>query len=224
LNLSMLMQRIVKDDGIPKGRETEFRKYLGQVVSETSRVGRIVSDLLSFSRRSKPQRGPADLNALIQRTLSLVDHKLKLANIALDLRLATNLPQLPCDASQMQQVILNLVMNAAEATANRHDGRIVVETRLSAGGQSMELLIQDNGEGMTPEVVKRIFDPFFTTKPDGKGVGLGLAVLYGIVQAHDGDVEVTSAPGQGATFVVSLPLNHKQPAEAGAGSAGMARG
>lgn len=224
LNLSMLMQRIVNDDGIPKGREPEFRKYLGQVVSETSRVGRIVSDLLSFSRRSKPQRGPADLNALIQRTLSLVDHKLKLANIALESRLDPNLPHLPCDASQMQQVILNLVMNAAEATANRQDGRIVVETRLGADGQTMELLIQDNGEGMTPEVVKRIFDPFFTTKPDGKGVGLGLAVLYGIVQAHDGDVEVTSAPGQGSTFVVSLPLDHKQPAEAGAGSTGLARG
>lgn len=219
LNLSMLMQRIVKDDGIPKGREPEFRKYLGQVVSETGRVGRIVSDLLSFSRRSKPQRGPADLNALIQRTLSLVDHKLKLASIALELRLAPDLPPLPCDASQMQQVILNLVMNAAEATTNRAGGRIIVETRLADAGSLVELVVEDNGEGMTPEVVKRIFDPFFTTKPDGKGVGLGLAVLYGIVQAHDGDVEVSSTPGHGSRFVVLLPLYNGQPVTAPAGGA-----
>ena len=86
LNLSMLMQRILKDDGIPKGREAEFRKYLDQVATETARTGRIVSDLLAFSRRSKPHRSDVDLNAVIGTTLSLVSHKLKLMNVEVDVR------------------------------------------------------------------------------------------------------------------------------------------
>jgi two-component system NtrC family sensor kinase len=207
LNLSMLMQRILKDDGIPKGRESEFRKYLTQVISETGRVGRIVSDLLSFSRRSKPQREPADLNALVQRTLSLVEHRLRLSNLTMDVKLEPDLPLVLCDASQLQQVILNLVLNAAEATAHREDGRIGLSTHFEPSAGVIQMTVEDNGEGIRPENLARIFDPFFTTKPDGKGVGLGLAVLYGIVQAHDGDVEVTSAPGQGSRFVVTLPLD-----------------
>ena len=113
LNLSMLLQRILKDDGIPLARVQEFRKYLGQIISETSRVGRIVSDLLAFSRRSKPQRAPADLNRIVTVTLSLTEHKLKMANVSTETHLQADLPQVRCDSSQMQQVLLNLVMNAS---------------------------------------------------------------------------------------------------------------
>jgi two-component system NtrC family sensor kinase len=206
LNLSMLMERIMKNGGIPAGREPEFRGYLSRISTETARVGRIVSDLLAFSRRSKPQRTEADLNRLVSSTLSLVSHKLKLSNCEIESSLNPELPLVHCDPSQIQQVILNLVMNAAEATQAKGGGRVRITTRLSASGRDLELLVEDNGEGIAPENLGKIFHPFFTTKPEGKGVGLGLAVLYGIVQAHDGEVDVRSTRGQGTTFTVTLPV------------------
>ncbi len=220
LNLSMLMQRILKDDGIPQERIPEFRKYLGQVVQETSRVGRIVSDLLSFSRRSKAQRAPADLNRIVKTTLSLTSHKFKLAGVTVDMDLAEDLPAVHCDSSQIQQVVLNLVLNGAEATPSRTDRRLAVRTRRGRDGASVMLTIEDNGEGVRPENLSRIFDPFFTTKPEGKGVGLGLAVSYGIVEAHGGDIAVTSKPGEGAAFTVTLPVSGatEEPALAAAGA------
>jgi two-component system NtrC family sensor kinase len=206
LNLSMLMQRILKDDGIPAGRVPEFRKYLSQVTNETSRVGHIVSDLLSFSRRGKPQRSAADLNRLVKTTVSLVDHKLKLANIALDLQLAENLPSVHCDGGQIQQVVLNLVLNAAESMQSHGTGTVTVKTWPGEDGNSVKVSVSDTGEGIPAEILPRIFDPFFTTKPDGKGVGLGLAVSYGIVQAHGGEIEAKSRVGEGTVFTMMLPL------------------
>jgi two-component system NtrC family sensor kinase len=204
LNLSMLLQRMLKDDGVPPGRIEEFRKYLSQVVSETARVGRIVSDLLAFSRRSKPQRVPADLNKIAKMTLSLTQHKMKLSNVTVEQNLCEALPLAACDASQVQQVVLNLLLNAAEATQAKNDRRVTVSTEAREG--EVRLLVADNGEGIQPENLTKIFDPFFTTKAEGKGVGLGLAVSYGIIQEHGGDIEVKSQAGEGATFIVTLPL------------------
>ena len=204
LNLSMLMQRILKDDGIPPHRIADFRRYLGSVAAETARVGRIVSDLLAFSRRSKPQTTDADLNNLIRSTVSLLSHKLQLSNVTVELDLDEHLPKVHCDASQMQQVVINLVMNGAEAI--KGGGQVTVRTRPSTDGKSVSMTVRDSGSGMPPEVVRKIFDPFFTTKEEGKGVGLGLAVVYGIVEAHGGDIEVETAVGQGSTFHVTLPV------------------
>ncbi|HUP03737.1 MAG TPA: ATP-binding protein [Bryobacteraceae bacterium] len=209
LNLSMLMQRMLKDDGVPAGRLDEFRKYLAQVTSETGRVGRIVSDLLAFSRRGKPNRAPADLNKIVRMTLSLVQHKMKLSNVTVETHLAQDLPQAHCDASQIQQVALNLALNAAEATQGKPERRVDISTAMS--GDAVLLVVSDNGEGIPPENLNKIFDPFFTTKPEGKGVGLGLAVSYGIVQAHGGDIEVKSILGEGTTFTVSLPVGQPAP-------------
>jgi two-component system NtrC family sensor kinase len=210
LNLAMLMQRILKDDGIPPGRVEEFRRYLGQVATETTRVGRIVSDLLSFSRRSKPQSTEADLNAIVTSTASLVAHKLDLAGVAVDLDLAEGLPTIRCDASQIQQVVMNLVLNGAEAI--KGGGRLTVRTRTDPGAARVVLEVTDTGSGIPPELLSKIFDPFFTTKEEGKGVGLGLAVVYGIVNAHGGEIEVASRLGLGSTFRVTLPLKPPEPA------------
>ena len=213
LNLSMLLQRMLKDDGIPPGRIEEFRKYLSQVTSETARVGRIVSDLLAFSRRSKPQRTAADLNRIVKTTLSLAQHKMKLSNVTVETSFREDLPPAHCDASQIQQVVLNLLLNAAEATQSKTERRVTVAT--AAGEGTVWLAVSDNGEGIQPENLSRIFDPFFTTKSEGKGVGLGLAVSYGIVQSHGGDIDVTSKVGEGTTFTVFLPLEQPpQPGEA----------
>jgi two-component system NtrC family sensor kinase len=204
LNLSMLMQRVLQEDGIPLERVPEFRQYLAQVSHETARVGRIVSDLLAFSRRAKPHRGPADLNAIIRTTANLVEHKLDLLHVEARLELQDNLPKVTCDASQMQQVMMNLLMNGAESIQGA--GTVTVRTRVAAGGQSALLEVSDTGSGIAPENLPRIFDPFFTTKEEGKGVGLGLSVVYGIIQAHDGEIDVESRVGAGTTFRVSLPL------------------
>jgi two-component system NtrC family sensor kinase len=213
LNLSMLLQRILANGEIPPGRAEEVRKYLGQISTETARVGRIVSDLLAFSRRSKPQHAPADLNRLVRTTIGLVDHKLKMIEAQPVLELQADLPPIKCDASQIQQVILNLILNAAEAMQTKGGGTVTVSTRLVDG--SVELRVQDTGEGIAPENLPKIFDPFFTTKPEGKGVGLGLAVLYGIIKAHEGEVEVTSKKDAGTTFIVTLPLQPGPPGNDG---------
>ncbi len=206
LNLSMLMQRLLKDGGVPRDRVEDFRKYLSQVTHETTRIGRIVTDLLSFSRRSKPQSTSADLNAIVRATISLVSHKLKLGNVEVHFNLQEDLPTLQCDTSQMQQVVLNLVMNGAEATQKNGRGDVWVTTRLDAGTSEAVLEIRDNGEGIPQEIMSKIFDPFFTTKEEGKGVGLGLAVVYGIVDAHNGDIEVKSKVAEGTLVRVTLPL------------------
>src|SRR5579859_1924471 len=214
LNLSMLLERLMASGNYPQGREAEFRKYLTLISTETARVGRIVSDLLSFSRRSKPQRASADLNKLVRTTIGLADHKLKLISAEIVLDLQENLPLVECDSSQMQQVILNLVLNGAQAMQPQDGGTLTIRTRLIPQDQSVELSVQDTGEGIAPENLTKIFDPFFTTKAEGKGVGLGLAVLYGIVKAHEGEVEVVSQRNQGTTFTVTLPLKSSNIAEA----------
>jgi C4-dicarboxylate-specific signal transduction histidine kinase len=206
LNLSMLLERLMANGEFPPGREAEFRKYLGLISQETARVGRIVSDLLAFSRRSSPQRAPVDLNKVVRTTLGLAGHKLKLSNAEVVLDLHDNLPPVECDASQMQQVVLNLVLNGAEAMQSRGGGQLTIHTRLLSDGRNVELSVRDTGEGIAPENLHKIFDPFFTTKPEGKGVGLGLAVIYGIVKAHDGEIEVASRRNEGTTFMVTLPL------------------
>jgi two-component system, NtrC family, sensor kinase len=222
LNLSMLIERIMKEDGVPKERIEEVRRYLTQISSETTRVGRIVGDLLAFSRRSSPQRNQSNLNTIINRTVSIIDHKLKLAGVELELHLDENLPETKCDSSQIQQVIVNLMMNASEATHNRSNGKVSVFTSLSADKGSVHLEVKDNGDGIPKENLTKIFDPFFTTKGEGKGVGLGLAVVYGIVESHGGEIEVESKVGVGTVFHVDIPISgeKKEPADDPTGSTG----
>lgn len=212
LNLAMLLDRIMKEDGIPKDRLPEFRRYLGQIIDETTRVGRIVSDLLAFSRRSKPQSTNMDLNGVIKSTLLILRHRLELGDIALELHLSDTLPLVECDGSQMQQVLINLVMNGAEACQNKGHGTISIMTRRE--NESVVLQISDTGDGIPKEALPRIFDPFFTTKGEVKGIGLGLSVAYGIVDAHGGDISVESTVGMGTVFTVTIPIK-KSPVQSG---------
>jgi two-component system NtrC family sensor kinase len=133
---------------------------------------------------------------------------MKLSNVTVSSELREDLPLIPCDGSQIQQVVLNLLLNAAEATQSKPERSVTVET--AAAGSVVVLTVSDNGEGIPQENVTKVFDPFFTTKSEGKGVGLGLAVSYGIIQAHGGDIEVKSKLGEGTAFSVTLPL--EQPA------------
>jgi two-component system NtrC family sensor kinase len=207
LNLSMLLQRILREDGIPPERIAEFRGYLQDIAAETTRVGRIVTDLLAFSRRSGPQRAPRDLDQMVRHTISLLDHKLQLGNVRAELELAPGMPAVPCDGGQIQQVLVNLVMNAAEAMPE--GGRLWLRTRVE--GDDAVIEVEDEGSGIPEAILPRIFDPFFTTKGEGKGVGLGLAVVYGIVDSHGGAIDVCSGAGSGTRFTVRLPLQATGP-------------
>jgi two-component system NtrC family sensor kinase len=207
LNLAMLMQRIMKEDGVPKERVEEFRKYLSQVVTETARVGRIVQDLLAFSRRSKPFRAKIDFNSMIKSTLNLLDHKLKLSGVTIELDLQKDLPTVHCDGSQMQQVVINLIMNGAEASQGKSNGKVIVKTADNVAKDQIVFTVSDNGDGIPEDHLSKIFNPFFTTKGEGKGVGLGLAVVFGIIEAHKGDIDVKSDLNVGTTFVVTLPFD-----------------
>ncbi len=207
LNLASLLQRIIKEDGIPPKRIEEVRKHIDRIVEETARVGRIVADLLAFSRRSKPQQTRSDINSVVLAALAIIGHKLKLMNVEVELCLANDLPPILCDAPQMQQVLINLAMNGAEATQGRTGAKLKIATRHEPQSGSVSLQVSDNGDGIPQEYLSKIFDPFFTTKEEGKGVGLGLAVVYGIVQAHRGDIEAKSEPNVGTVFTVTLPCD-----------------
>jgi len=204
LNLATLSRRVMKPEGVPPERLEEFRGYLDEIITQTARVGRIVSDLLAFSRRPSPHRGPADLNSIVRKTVALLDHKIQLAGARLEEELREGLPEVHCDASQIQQVVINLVSNAVESL--RGEGVVTVRTRRNRTGDAVVFEVSDTGSGIPPELLGRIFDPFFTTKEEGKGTGLGLAVTYGIITAHNGDIEVKSPLGVGTTVRVTLPL------------------
>jgi two-component system NtrC family sensor kinase len=142
----------------------------------------------------------------------LLKHQAEMLGVTLETRVEPGLPRIVCDGAQVQQVILALAMNALEATPA--DGRVSIEA--AADGDGVKLAVADTGWGIPKEHLDRIFEPFFTTKETGKGVGLGLAVVYGIVNAHHGRIDVQSEPGRGTTFTVRLPARPPAGAEAGA--------
>ena len=184
-----------------------------RISQEAERAGRIVKNLLLFSRETKPERRAVHLNDLIERTLSLRSYELKLENIEVELILDPGLPQALADAAQLQQVVLNLIVNAEQAIVlargeEASTGRILIRTRRLAGDR-LAMEVTDNGPGIPPEIVARIFDPFFTTKATGRGTGLGLSVSYGIIKEHAGKVDVRSTPGKGTSFRLEFPVARK---------------
>ncbi len=199
--------------------ETDERKRvldaLDLIQSESMRCGNIVRNLLTYARQGSAEVRPASLHELVERALRLVAHHVELRGLttARDLGLADD--RLQCDPEQVEQALLALLVNAVEATGE--GGRLTVRTWEDAAAPgAVRLSVSDTGVGMSPEVRKRIFDPFFSTKQETKGVGLGLAVVYGIVQRHEGRIEVESQPGQGTTFIITLPRQPSDPLAVGA--------
>jgi CheY-like chemotaxis protein len=172
---------------------------------EAERAARIVKNLLLFAREARPERRPVNLNEVVERTLALRNYELRVENIELSQELAQDLPPVIADPAQLQQVLLNLLVNAEQAIRQgAGEGSIRVRTRKTARGRvSFEII--DSGPGIPQEIIPRIFDPFFSTKPSGAGTGLGLSITCGIVQEHGGEISVQSQLGHGAKFIVELP-------------------
>jgi len=187
----------------------EHRDMLQMIYDEATRIGRITSSLLAFARAGGKQRNLVDLNDIARRTFALRSYHLSTLNITVALDLDPDEPQIWADASELQQLLLNLLINAEQALMTVDTTRrITVRTR--ADERDTRLEIADSGPGIPAELRTRIFDPFFTTKPEGVGTGLGLSICYGIARDHGGRVWVESEPQGGARFCVTLPRDQRE--------------
>jgi two-component system NtrC family sensor kinase len=196
----LLFSRLVMQQTPPQGK---IRENLDRIEKETKRCHTIVRGLLDFARERKPLVESLDINQVLDATLKLFEGQFLFQNIQVVREYNTQLPAIEADQSQLQQVFMNIILNAVDAMNGI--GRLVLATRESESAGFIDIGISDSGSGIPPENLDRVFDPFFTTKGVGHGTGLGLSVSYGIVQNHGGDIVVSSTPGSGATFTVSLP-------------------
>ena len=188
---------------LKEAREGEpNREILRKIETQSFRASEIINNLLNFARVSESDVKSVKLNSLMNETFSLLEHSFKAANIDVDMELDASLPATIGNGSRLQQVFMNLFVNARDAMPE--GGRLSVRT--TTRNSQLVVEVRDTGEGISPEAFKQIYDPFFTTKPVGKGTGLGLAVSYGIVQEHSGRIAVDSRPGEGTTFTIHLPL------------------
>ena len=197
--ISAMTQLLLEDELTEEQLES-----LRLVKREADRAVAVIRDLLTFARKTGPRIVRVDVNALIEQTLRLRTYGLRTTGVQVDLHLAEELAPVDGDDRLIQQVLLNLVVNAEHAMTGSARRVLTIRTSNHAGRVVVE--VADTGVGMRPEVQKRIFEPFFTTKPEGRGTGLGLSVSYGIVQTHGGTLTVHTAPGAGATFRISLPV------------------
>jgi len=183
----------------------DIRSDLEAINDGARRVAGIVQRLLAFSRQTKPERKLVDINELIESTLVLRAYHLKVNNIEVVTRLAPDLLETVADPGQIQQVLLNLIVNAETEMKLAHGkGKLAITTEKK--DNTIKICVQDDGPGIKPEVMDKIFDPFFTTREVGQGTGLGLSLCYGIVAEHKGKIYAESKPGNGATFVIELPV------------------
>ena len=198
-NSSLLLEDMDKDD--PKYEDVEV------MVKETIRCREIVKRLLDFARQTRPQKRLASINSLIDNIILLVRNQTSFRNILIEKDLEGDLPDIFVDPDQVQQVFVNIILNAAEAMTK--GGSLTIRTMHSQDGGFIIITFADTGPGITEEVRERIFDPFYTTKEHG--TGLGLSISYGIIEQHGGTISVDSTIGKGSTFTISLPILTSDP-------------
>jgi len=204
LNYIRLMIKLMDRNRFTTDRLGDISRYLGTMETETARCGEIVKNLLAFSRQAKITIETHSIEKIIERTHPLISHDLKMKEIRLIKDMEADLPDVLCDFKQIQQVLLNLLSNASESMWQ--GGTLTLTARRFHKSGFLEVLVSDTGCGIPEKEIENIFEPFFTTKEEGKGVGLGLSVAYGIMTRHNGSIEVESELGKGSTFKVMLPV------------------
>jgi two-component system NtrC family sensor kinase len=184
------------------------KQSLQKIVVQANRSRDIIRGLLDFSRQRKPDKTLCSINSLILESLSFFENQALMHNIEVITNLENDLPSIIIDPSQIQRVFINMIANAAEAMNG--NGQLFVSTRREKTKECIEIIFSDTGSGISEENLEKIFDPFFTTKDTGHGVGLGLAISYGIIKEHGGTISIESEVGKGTTFIVRLPITTVQ--------------
>lgn len=208
LTYAKLMRKWMDREDGGLERRSEMRDSLDLIASESRRCGDLVKNLLTFSRTTPMNLQPTNLNQVVAQALRLVKHQLDLASVHVELKLEPDLPLVQCDGAQIEQVMLALMMNAADAMPQ--GGNLWLTSESSREGSFVRITVRDDGSGIPPEILSRIFEPFLTTKETGKGVGLGLAISHSILERHDGSIDVKSEPGRGTIFTVILPWDPEE--------------
>ena len=203
LTYARLISRNISAATMSEQEQKESLEYLDAAISEIKRCGNIVRNLLQFSRGSESVMERIDVHSLIEKSLSITKHHFQINGISATTRLEAADPNTIGNANQITQMLIALLMNAVEAMTP--GGSLIVTTQDSFGENALCISVTDNGKGIPQEIRSNIFEPFFTTKENGHSVGLGLAVVYGIILRHQGKIEVESKPGQGTTFILTLP-------------------
>lgn len=206
LNYTALILRILDNPQLPAEKQESLIEYLGIIQSEITRCGDIVKNMLIFARQAGGTFAKEHLHPLLESSIMLIQHHLELKEIHIEKRLECENDVIVCDAAQIRQALIVLYVNAIEAMQN--GGELKIHARCLKEKNMVRISVEDNGSGISKDVLPNIFDPFFSTKKEGKGVGLGLAVVYGIVQRHKGDISVESEVNQGTTFCIDLPREH----------------
>jgi signal transduction histidine kinase len=202
LNNILLTAEAMKEE-LAKLNQGELAEMADDILSESERASEIVRDLLDFARSERPSLEEINVGELLQQTLRLVSNQAAVANIEVEVRIEEGIPSIYGERRSLQQVFLNLFVNAIQAMPN--GGTLTVRAHKVPGTRDVAVVVSDTGVGIPSEYLSRIFDPFFTTKEVGRGTGLGLTVAYGIVEKHGGKIEVESQVGRGTTFTVVLP-------------------
>lgn len=199
-----LMMKLLDRGMFTPERIEDISRYLETMESEITRCGEIVKNLLAFSRRSPISLEIQSIDGILEKTIAIISHDLEMKKIKLVKNFEKDLPKVKCDFKQLQQAFLNLISNASEAMP--HGGTITLDVKPSKDNDFLEIMISDTGCGISAKDLENIFEPFFTTKEEGKGVGLGLSVVYGIITYHNGAITVESSPEKGTDFTVRLPV------------------
>lgn len=200
LTYTKLLAKKISSDSFEKGAALD---YLARMESEVGRCSRIIRNLLDFSRQSPPTLKLVDVNEVIEQVLAMVGHQAQLQNVEIVRELNPTLPKVMADSDKLQQVFTNLALNAIQAMSG--GGKLTLRT-LATDGQ-VEIDVQDTGTGISKDNLSKLFTPFFTTKEKGSGVGLGLAVVRGIIERHKGEIKVQSEVGKGTTFSIYLRVH-----------------
>jgi two-component system NtrC family sensor kinase len=203
VTFNKLILSYLKENKMPPDGSAGFERYLDLSIREALRCGRIVNNLLTFARQKNVEAKDVDLIEVVQTIMMLTKHQLESSQVEYELDLPKSPFNVCGDSAQIQQCLMNLIFNAIESMPQ--GGKLSISGGLDDGENMVWLTVADNGHGIKPEDLPHIFEPFYTTKVDGKGVGLGLSMTYGIIRKHNGIVEVSSKPGKGTVFKISLP-------------------